>query len=231
MISVTQWKLRRLASRALRVLERRKEENPLFAAYEYSLVPAAENFIKAYDSLSRYKVNVKKEKTESKVAARDLFLTTRGWLPLLKRDIPQFNEQDFNNTQLMDDILEDGNRLYDFVTDYRNSEGNELPYAQDCLAGIDEKLTAALKEINEAENADSVYQAMRKHSRNSAVQLQSEIVAFRKSLAVIAGRNSTDYQKLRESKSHLKDEDDDKNVPLSPKVEPAKPGENPILPS
>jgi hypothetical protein len=229
MTSVPQWKLRRLASRAIRVLNRKIEEGSVFKAYEYSLLPVAQQYIKDYDNISKYNVTLFKEKKESVTAARNLFETTRVWLPLLKRDVKGFSAQNYSNTMVNDDILEDGNRLFDFITDYVDPTGNKLPYADDCLANMEPVLHSALKEISEGEQADLTYQAMAKATRDNGERLQKELVAFRKTIAYFSGRNDKDFQKLRLSKSHIPDTDDDQNAPTSPTITPANPGDTPVL--
>jgi hypothetical protein len=229
MTKVPQWKLRRLASRAIRVLDRKINEDPVFKAYEYALRPVARDFIKCYDDISKYSVTLTQEREQSKKAARKLFEVTRIWLPLLKRDVKNFNDQSYRNTTVTDDILEDGNRLFDFVTDYTDENGNQLPYSQDILEGLEPLLNSALKEITEAEQADSTYQLLSRATRENASKLQQELVAFRRTIAIFSGRNDKDYQKLRESKSHVPDTDDDPESPAAPVIEPAKPGETPVF--
>ena len=66
MNSTPNWKLRRLAARALRVLERRAEQDLAIAAYAITFKPRAEEFIKMYDATARYRSEWLREMEEGR---------------------------------------------------------------------------------------------------------------------------------------------------------------------
>ena len=55
MPSIPNWKLRRLADRTLRVLERKSASTPALAAFKDTLIPKTQAFIAAYDGLGTAK--------------------------------------------------------------------------------------------------------------------------------------------------------------------------------
>ncbi|MBU1241423.1 hypothetical protein KKF84_03825 [Myxococcota bacterium] len=225
------WKLRRLAARCLRVLDRKKGTDPVFSAFEFGLRPVATNFISAFDEIGKAKATLKQEKDEGRTAVERLFTVTRAWLPLLKRDIPGFETMEFtSNKDVLDDILEDAVRLHGVVMDYAEGSSAPLPYAADCLSSLDTAINSAQKEITEAEQSDVTYQSLARSLREMATELEKQMVAFRRTLAVVSGRTDKDYQKLRLARVGTPDVDDDPAAPLPPVVEPANPGEGPNLP-
>ncbi|MBU1241435.1 hypothetical protein KKF84_07480 [Myxococcota bacterium] len=230
-MSTPYWKLRRLAARCLRVLDRKKGTDPVFTAFEFSVRPVAANFIKAFDEIGKAKATLSKEREEGRSAVDRLFVITRAWLPLLKRDIPGFDTMEFTSTRaVLDDILEDAIRLHGMVTDYAEGSPTPLSYAADCLASLDTAINSAQKEITEAEQSDVTYQSLSRALRDMATDLEKQMVAFRRTLAVVSGRADKDYQKLRLERAGATDVDDDPAAPLPPVVEPANPGEGPNLP-
>lgn len=124
-----QWKLRRLASRALRIVKRRAPEWPAIAAFLPTLVPKAEGFIAAYDNAAKYQANWKKEMAEGRGAIGILLKAIQAWVPLLKRDIPGFDGSIYgDHPEVPDDVIEDGDRMANVVEEYRDPSGNPLAY-------------------------------------------------------------------------------------------------------
>lgn len=234
MASSTLWKLRRLAPRALRVLDRHKAKSPAIAAFTDKMVPTAEAFIAAYDETGRYEPTWRKEMDEGRGAVKEVLITMRSWLPLVQRDILGFNSASFGDCPTVpDDIIEDGSRLFDLVNDYHNVQGQPLPYQKACCETLEVVLKNATKEVTEAEVADKKYQELMAQVRQTAAVFDMNLQAFRKTLAVITGRNDKDYQKLRAQKAEIADAEDDPNAPAAPMpVPPATAGNNqPVLPS
>ena len=113
MASTTQWKLRRLAPRAIRVQARRAGDSPVVAAYGPTLKPKAEAFITVYDAAARYTQTYAKEMEEGRGAIASLYNTMRGWMPLLVRDLPGFDASAFEaDPAVPDDVLASAERLF-----------------------------------------------------------------------------------------------------------------------
>lgn len=219
MAGTSQWKLRRLAGRAKRVVERHAATHGPIAAYRERLIPLTTGFSRSYDGVKRFKVTWQREMAEGRGASAELVQVMRAWLPRLSADIPQFDRSTFADTRVPDDIEEDATRLRETVEDFQEvaaSGGNSLsalPYAEQLLSELDPAMTKAAKEWAEAENADEQYQKALKETRGLASQLNDELVKFRQTLLNVLGRSHTDYQKLRASRASSPDPDDDADAP------------------
>lgn len=228
MASSASWKLRRIASRVIRVVKRRGAEHPAVGAFGSTIVPKAQTFIKAYDDAGRYESTYRKELREGKNAVGVVLQGIRMWLPLVQRDVPGFDGSSYGDQpDVPDDIIEDGSRLFDVVHDFVDAENKPLEYRNAFLADFEPKLKAAEKEWPEAEAADSAYQGKLRDVRDAGEAFDQELQGFRKTIAAAFGRSDKDYQKLRAEKAHTPDEEDDPAGPSAPgPVEPAGPGVN-----
>lgn len=216
MASTSAWKLRRLAPRAKRVQNRRTADSPVIAAYSATLPTRADAFIAAYDAAAKYENNWRREMNEGKGAVAKLVSAIRSWLPLLARDIPQFDTTTFaDKPDVPDDIIEDAQRLLDILDEAHDAQNNPLAYANDAKSALNGALTAANLEWTEAEAADSHYQKLLATVRATAAVFDLELQTFRRTLAHVAGRNDKDFQKLRAEKAAHKDDEDDPADPAS----------------
>jgi hypothetical protein len=216
------WKLRRLAPRAKRVLERRKQEAPVLLAYEPTLVPAADTYVTAYDQAARAQSRWRKENNEGRSAVYELVVAVRSWIPLLVRDVLGFEGVTLSAAAVPDDAIEEALRVLGIVIDHVDAAGNPLPYQDAARGELEAKLNAARKEVSEAEGADATYQQLLAAARTAGEAFHAELKAFRRTLSVVLGRQDRDYQKLRAQRAAQRDEDDDAAAPRPPDVdEPA----------
>ena len=89
-------------------------------------------------------------------------------------------------------------------------------------------MRAAQEEWSEAEAADSTYQQQLAETRTTGARFDTEIQAFRRTLATLFGRRDKDFQKLRTQRAAEKDDEDDAGAPSPPEpVEPASPDAQP----
>ncbi len=218
------WKLRRLAARAERVAERRADKSPALAVCRASLRPAAIAYKTAYDATQKYEPQLRREMNEGRSAVAELVKVMREWLPLVARDVPNFDRATFAASNVPDDVLSDAELFLDTVENATDANGQPLEYSGAILASLTPRYEAARKEWAEAEAADSKYQQMLASVRQSGSELHEELKAFRRTLAVVAGRSDKDYQKLRAERAGLPDEEDDAAAPQPEVVPPAAPG-------
>lgn len=217
MSSTAAWKLRRLASRAKRVQARRSAESPVLAAYSATLPPKADAFIAAYDTAAKYENTWRREMKEGKGAVAKLVSDIRSWLPLLARDIPEFDATSFaDKPDVPDDVVTDANQLLDTLDSATDADGKSLDYAPNAQNSLNASLAAANKEWSEAEAADSHYQQLLANVRSTAAVFDLELQTFRRSLSHVAGRNDKDFQKLRAERASSSDDDDDPTAPAPP---------------
>lgn len=212
-----QWMLRRLASRAVRIVKRRAQESPVIAAYLQTTVPKAEAFMEAYDRCHKYEANWKKEMREGRGAVAALLKQIQAWIPLVGRDVPGFEGGSYGDRpRVPDDVIEDGTRLAAVIEEFRDAADQPLSYQKEALAGLGTALQAAAKEWGEAEASDHQYQVLFAAARASAEALQAELVPLRRTLMASVGRSDKDFQKLRAERAGLPDDDDDPNAPTPP---------------
>lgn len=184
MSSTSAWKLRRLAPRAKRVQARRSSESPVLAAYSSTLPTKADAFIVAYDEAAKYENSWRREMREGKGAVAKLVAQIRSWLPLVSRDVPQFDASTFaDKPDVPDDILEDANRLLEVFDEATDAQGQPLGYAQTATTALTDALAAANKEWSEAEAADSKYQKLLADVRAAGAVFDLELQTFRRSLS------------------------------------------------
>jgi hypothetical protein len=214
MTAYPMWKLRRLAPRALRVLERRKSEAPVLAAYEPKLVPLAQVYIAAYDRAAGYRSTWLREMAEDRGAIATLASTVQGWVPLVAGDIANLNASDFAPSPVADDVVTAARLLIDMVAGHVDAEASALPYRDVLIADVGVKIAAGLKERAEAEAADREYQQILATARVAYADFNTVLQAFRKSLGTIFGRNDKDFQKLRVQRAAQRDDDDDPGAPV-----------------
>jgi hypothetical protein len=215
------WKLRRLATRAHRVAERRRGESAALAACAQTLGPAATAYIASYDATQRYEPQLRREMREGRGTVAMLLSAMREWLPLIVRDVPDFDRTTFADSNVPDDVLEDGERLIETVETTLDANDQPLPYADAAMQTLTEAYEAARKEWAEAEAADSKYQQMLAEVRRLGGNLHEELKAFRRTLAIVATRSDKDYQKLRIERAGTPDEEDDPAAPQPTVTEPA----------
>ena len=219
-----QWKLRRLASRALRIVKRRSQYTPAIGAFLTTLVPSAEAYTAVYDRAIKFQANWKKEMAEGRTAVAVLLKGIQSWSPLLKRDIPGFDGSIYgDHPEVPDDVIEDGERMISVIEEFRDLQGAALAYQKAALDELGPALQAAVKEWTEAEAADAEYQKDFAQVRAMADKLQQDLVALRRTLMATAGRADKDFQKLRVERAAEADEDDDPNTPAPPKPVVAAP--------
>lgn len=227
MTTAPQWKLRRLAPRAIRVYERRGDEVAALQSFGATLVPVAGGFIESYDSVKRYNGEWQKQMREGRGAVAELVSAIRSWLPRLSVDLPEFDRSTFADTAVPDDVMEDAQRLLETVEEHQERASDPsnqlrlLPYAEQLQSQVGPALDAASKEWLEAETADTQYQQALAKTRELARQFELELVAFRATLSATFGRSDADYQKLRTSRASGADPEDDAAAP--PAVDDTQP--------
>ncbi|WP_428264805.1 hypothetical protein [Haliangium sp.] len=213
MPSVPLWKLRRLAPRAKRIIERRKNDSPVFTAYEATVVAAVDEYVAAYDQAAGTRANWRREMQEGRDAIQVLSVCVRSWIPLVSRDVPGFSGNDLRASSVPDDVIGGAEHLLGATAAHEAATGTTLAYREALAADVTAKLDAARKERSEAEGADQGYQQTLADVRAKGDVLATELRSLRRTLEALVGRSDKDYQKLRIQRAARRDEDDDPNAP------------------
>ena len=104
MARVPLWKLRRLAPRAKRVIERRKGDAPVIAAYEHTVTPAADRYMAAYDRATQMRGSWKLEAQERQEAVNALAVSLSEKLDAAGKEHTEAEVADKDYQQCLADV-------------------------------------------------------------------------------------------------------------------------------
>jgi len=226
MATLPQWMLRRLAPRALRVLERQEQREPALAAHRGRVGDSAQAFITAYDGVSTF-VSTSGPSRSGQVESIDVLKRKlSGWTPLLVDDLAGFDRGEFAaNDNVADDLFQRVDRLLKIV-EAQGAEGDVVPYAEQMVADLRAALDAAKADAKNIGASSSEEADMRAAVRETAERFHRDLIAFRRTLRAHVGRSHPEYQKLRVVRVRTTDGDDDEiaeelleefgNTPASP---------------
>lgn len=197
------WKLRRLAPRAKRVLDRHKDRQAALQAYLLTLLPAADAFMDTYDRLRTLTATRGQELAQGKAAVATVVDKMASWAAQLGAigAIEDFDPRDFgDNPAVPDDVLSDADALVDIVQTQLETEPESIPFGQALIDDMVPAVESAKQEWVEATGLKSDHQELVNQNRENARVLSGLLVAFRRSIARVLGRNHPDYQTLRATK-------------------------------
>jgi hypothetical protein len=204
------------------VFDRHKEAEPAFAAFEPTLVPAAEGFNEAYDEAETHTVSRAVAMGTGRTASDTLYRKMQGWVGLLAKDVPGFDVTTFTETRnVPDDVIRAAQQVMR-VADRAVADGVELPYAEALRSDLEPAIAAAQAEWGDAGTSRADEAKLLKAVRDAASTLQAELIAFRRTLRAHLGTSHPDYQKLRASKVATPDEDDDEVAANLPEAQEAE---------
>lgn len=198
MPSISQEKLRRLAARSIRVLNRHKEAAPAVGAYVGSLDTSAQAFVAAFDQVHSSRPARGASRSTGKEGTEHLVKTLRMWIALVDKDVPSFDRSNYLLRPVVtDDVVADGEQLLAVVEDYASGQGQALPYADDLRAEVEAAIEAARADyvshnVNRAEFSTQLADA-----RAKAEAFYEELVAFRRTLRAFLGSTHPDFGLLR----------------------------------
>ena len=221
-----QWRLRRLASRALKVLERNESASPAIAAFEGPMETSARGYIKAYALASGYEAKWRVEMAEGRGAMAELKRELDVWKPHVARERPGFDLTSIaDRPTVPEDLIEDALALADELDAVRDERGRTVAWAAGGAKGIRAKADTAEKETDEAAAADAKYSTLLAEVRNTAAVFQAELGRFRETLRGVLGSTHPDVVKLRTTRAGTTDVDDDPTAPQP--ADPAAPAPEP----
>jgi hypothetical protein len=206
-VKVSNWRLRRMVPRALRVLNDHKGSVEELKAFEVTLVPAVQRFVELYDA-TRVSETPRTEVTDARKALRRLELGIRRWSGILTRDIPGFSSASFlDGDALSDDLIGGAERFLEVVRGFKGANGEAPAYVPDLLARISPLLEAATQSWDAAQTHMASERELLRQTREAAAIVHKELVALRRTVRATLGDTHRDYQMLRMSRV-AQDEDE-----------------------
>ena len=207
---VSQVTLRRLAARALRVLERHKDTEPAIGALVGSLDVDAKAFIEAYDAVMSGSPSRRLGSSSSSAPVDALVKKQRMWLALLTKDVPQFKRSEYlQNKGVADDVATSTSQLLGAVEDYNSAAAEPLPYTDELTADLEAALSELQGSVGARNTARADYSALLATARQRAEAFYRELIALRSTLSAAVGRAHPDYRLLRNPSGQTGDGESD----------------------
>lgn len=197
-VTTPQQKLRRLSGRALRIIQRHKERHEIVAAFEKTLVPKTEDFIRCYEQKAARESASKVTLDEGYATTRNLRLASNGWVDLLKRDVADFDTDRYSSQSTVpDDVMNAASGILEFVRYYQEHSEEPLAYSSELIESLTVLLQTTREKWEQAQDAMTEQQELKATTREAAARLHDELKALRSVLRRVLGTSHRDYQKLR----------------------------------
>ena len=203
-------RLRRLAPRGLRVVERYRSLDPTLEVLAPDFVKAATEFEDAYDK------PVLMTRAQKFQQSRDCLEALRGktvrWLAVLSRDRPEHAAGLRTLPRTADEVISTAKRVVTTVRDLQDREVSPLPYADRLIESLSQAIDETQTQLDEARNAAADAQEHAQRIRDAATALQAELVSLRKVLRSLLGSRHVDYQTLRSERGAYHEDEEETEV-------------------
>jgi hypothetical protein len=193
------------------------------------LAPVVERFDTTRTTHHDQEANAALKRQQRDASVVDLQAIKQRWLPSLERDLPGFNTSGFTDSKVPEDAVAQSHELRSRV-EGRVRDGAQLPYVDTFLTSLtatEERVEAATRAAYEADT--QAQQAADEHHA-VAVELDDELIAFRKVARIVLGSRHRDYRKLRarlsrqELEHDLEPDDADGEQPAEPQTRAVEAG-------
>jgi len=203
------WKLRRLAPRALAVLERHKASDAVLLAFEPTLLSAAHRYMAVYED---ERVDAPGRQASSRrhlSLVAKLYDRTQAWMVLLERDLPQFRRADYASTVKLPEEVIGAARGVLAAAGRPAEAGAPLPYAEVLAAELADLLAQTERQTSGVEGSLVDQQARADELRTAAIELGRQLRLFRRAVKRVLGASHRDYLRLRIRAKREADVEDD----------------------
>ena len=192
---VSMRRLRRAATRALRLAKKHASTNPTLGAAAETLVPIAERFVELYD---HDPAHVRGTKLEQGHAQVEILRELAGrWLAFVERDL-SIDPEKYPLSSVPDDVFAAAKML---IKTLREAQAKSpLAYADTAIQELEAQLATADAAWTEGQAVLGAIQERKQQLRQTAIALQAQLVTFRRLLRRAVGRRHVDYQRLRASR-------------------------------
>ena len=196
-VAGSQKRLRSIAGRAVRVVERQKALDVGVAAVAATLVPAAEAFMEAYDAVTQVQASQRREMKEGRSALVALVKRVRACVAMAHAAGLDFDSRELTgNVDAPDRLLSDANRVVALFT----AAASASPQFQPVLEALQSDTVKASEEWAHAQAERVDQQSRQAQAREYALAFQREVVALRRVLRTLVGTSHLDYQALRNAR-------------------------------
>ena len=228
MAHINHWKLRRLARRALVVLECHRQKEVIIEAFGASLAPAASSYIDLYDALLDFGVPNRKTasnfgnndvEVESQDAEQSRVLLERlrtlatkllGWTTLVKTHVPSLRQGTIcTSIRSPSDIIRESRRLIRFARHSVGMDGLGLRYAKMLEADLSQAINQLQDYFNFHDRSTLQLEHMRNELELSSERLKRELAGFRRVITLVLGPQHPHAKTLRVERSAIRDAVDD----------------------
>ncbi|HTM46658.1 MAG TPA: hypothetical protein VL137_17000 [Polyangiaceae bacterium] len=193
-LAITQKRLRDLANRALRAIERHKAHYGVAAAAA-TLEPAAQAYIKVYDEVARYREAQNEGMALGKRSLVELQDHLRAATAMLGNHVPTFDAQELQGSlETPDRLLSDAAKVLSVL--------GKVPQSEAFTSAIQTALQKASTQWTQAQTDRANLQQAQLVVRQSAIVFNRELIALRRLLRVIVGTHHVDYQALRATRAN-----------------------------
>ena len=198
MSTISQVTLRRLAARALRVLERHKDREPAVGALVGSLDVDAKAFIAAYDAVMGGAPGRKMGRMSGDEQLDALVRKLRMWLALMAKDIPKFRRSDYLQSYTVpDDVISSAETILEAVESYNGSAKEPLAYTEQLTTDIETALGELRATVGSHNDGRAAFSELLETARTEAENFHQELIALRRTLEASVGRQHPDYRLIR----------------------------------
>jgi hypothetical protein len=205
-----QWKQRRLASRALRILDRHQGKSLAVAAYQPTLGHSAAAFVAAYDQLKAFSTTRSGRMEQGRTATVRLLKLLRAWTAVAQPQVPGFDRSTFGDKPAVpDDVISDAEHFVQIIEQHNAEAQGPLGFTDGLMQELLPAIEAAKTEWSSAGLSRADHNELLAVVREASGAFSVDLVAFRQTLLAIIGRGHPDYQKLRVARARTDDDDDD----------------------
>lgn len=214
---VSQKKLRELAERAVRVIERHTSHVSVRAAAT-SLVPAAEAFAKGYDEGFKFWSDQSSEMEGRRASMVALDKLLKSSLAIVQLVAPGFDTSELTATvETPDRLMVNARRVLEVLA----HAGDSVPEGQALIAALKEAADKAEEHLAAAHTSRVELQQSQATVRELAIAFNRELVALRRILRATVGTHHLDFQALRASRVKSVDIEDEDDTVVEDEVEEA----------
>jgi hypothetical protein len=195
-LRIPKLRLCRDAERAVQIWRRHAGESPMLDARGAVLAPVAERYLASNDAHAKLEQQVSTLRRERDAAAVTLRDNVLQWLPSLHRDLPAFDSSGLTDSAVPVDVVACSRLLRQRLDAYARA-GAAPPYAGALDGALLAEEQRVLSATRSADEAAAAAEQARSERHAAALELDTELIAFRATLRRVLGSTNVDYRQLR----------------------------------